>query len=394
MKILVLSFYYTPDLCAGSFRTAALVKSMLKIAPANVKIDVVTTMPNRYESFRQDALEDESENRLQVYRAKLPNHSSGVLDQTIAYFTYVRFVLKTVRDNDYDLVYGTSSRLMTAVLSAFVARKKKTPLYLDIRDIFVDTIGDVFPNRITFFVKPMFSLLERWTIGRASCVNFVSEGFREYFEARYANLNMRFFTNGIDSDFMSLDAKTDGKNSKGQPLNVVYAGNIGEGQGLHLIIPTLAKSLGEKVHFRIIGDGGRKQMLLEQLAAAHCENVTLLPPMPRIDLINEYMAADVLFLHLNDYDAFLKVLPSKLFEYGATGKPIWAGVAGYAGQFITKELSNAAVFQPCDVDGAASAFHTLDPNCNERKEFVSKFSRESIMNQFAKDILGTLKVEI
>ena len=72
----------------------------------------------------------------------------------------------------------------------------------------------------------------------------------------------------------------------------------------------------------------------------------LLQPVKRDELIEIYQSADVLFLHLNDFDAFKKVLPSKIFEYAATGKPIWAGVAGYAAEFITSKIENSAVFFP------------------------------------------------
>ena len=35
---------------------------------------------------------------------------------------------------------------MTAALGAWIARRKRARLYLDIRDIFVDTIGDMLPS--------------------------------------------------------------------------------------------------------------------------------------------------------------------------------------------------------------------------------------------------------
>ena len=53
LKILVLSFYYQPDLSAGSFRTTALVQALSAILPGDAQIDVITTMPNRYISFSE-----------------------------------------------------------------------------------------------------------------------------------------------------------------------------------------------------------------------------------------------------------------------------------------------------------------------------------------------------
>ena len=54
------------------------------------------------------------------------------------------------------------------------------------------------------------------------------------------------------------------------------------------------------------------------------------------ELIKKYQEADILFLHLNNYKAFLKVLPSKIFEYSATHKPICAGVSGHSKEFLKK----------------------------------------------------------
>lgn len=102
------------------------------------------------------------------------------------------------------------------------------------------------------------------------------------------------------------------------------------------------------------------------------------------------MAADVLFLHLNDYAAFRKVLPSKLFEYAAMGKPILAGVAGYPADFIKSEIGNAAVFPPCDVEAAMRAFESLDLRCTHREVFVGKYARRNIMRALATDILRRL----
>ena len=94
----------------------------------------------------------------------------------------------------------------------------------------------------------------------------------------------------------------------------------------------------------------------------------------------------MLFLHLNDYDAFKKVLPSKVFEYAAMGKPIWAGVSGYPAEFIKEEIENAAVFEPCDVDDAVAAFQCLELKNMVRLDFIRKFSRVNIMQAMATDI--------
>jgi hypothetical protein len=391
LKLLVLSFYYQPDLSAGSFRTTALVKALLDKLPADAHIELITTLPNRYSSFSSEAPELEEHPRLTIRRIALPAHKSGMVDQAKAFLVYARHVRNFARGKHYDLVYATSSRLMTATLGAVIARSKKTPLYLDIRDIFVDTIKDVLSGKMVRFIKPILSLLERFTIKSARKVNLVSAGFLPYFKSRYPDQKYSLFTNGIDDEFLNLPI-VNTEDNQDRILDVVYAGNFGEGQGLHNIIPQLAKRLEGKVRFKVIGDGGRLAALKDAINASKCNNVDLLSPVKRDELIGVYQSADILFLHLNDYDAFRKVLPSKLFEYAALGKPIWAGIAGYAAEFVTEHIENASVFAPCDVDAAVESFERLTISTTPRAAFIDRFSRANIMRDMAVDVISTSEV--
>lgn len=389
LKILVLSFYFRPDLSAGSFRTTSFVDSLKEKLPVDGQIEVLTTLPNRYNSFSVEASTEEIFPGISIFRIELPRHQSGMFDQAKAFISFARAVLRKTRGQEYDLVFATSSRLMTAVLGAYVARRSRTPLYLDLRDIFVDTIKDVLPRNLAILTMPIFTLLERWAINSASKVNLVSKGFSEYFLTRYPKQQFSHFTNGIDDEFLSLPIPKSVPRTDGV-VEVLYAGNLGEGQGLHAIIPDLAKKMQGRVRFKIIGDGGRKDALQAALISAGVDNVELLPPMKRAQLIKAYQAADVLFLHLNDYDAFRKVLPSKLFEYGAMGKPIWAGVSGYAAEFVCTELDNAVIFHPCDATEAERVFSQLRLQNGPRDRFVAKFARTKIANDLATDVVGIL----
>lgn len=391
MKILILSFYFEPDLSAGSFRATALVNQLASLMEDGSHIDVVTTLPNRYRTFTVEAARLEQRPKVTINRFALPTHRSGMFDQAKAFLAFARQVLMYVKSREYDLVYATSGRLMSAVMGAWVARKKKALLYLDIRDIFVDTIKDVLPWYLAVIAQPFFSILEKGACQRADTVNLVSQGFSEYFFSRYPGQRLLFFPNGIDDDFVvaAPSGDTYHHESKGQ-VKVLYAGNIGEGQGLHAIIPELAKRMRGRVQFRIIGDGGRRQALHDALVDGGIDNVDLMEPVQRKHLIKAYQDADVLFLHLNDFDAFKKVLPSKLFEYAAMGKPIWAGVSGYAAEFIRSEIDNAVVFHPCDAEGGEQVFTNLKLRVTPRPRFVQKYARASIVKEMARDMLARL----
>lgn len=381
MKILVISFYYTPDLSAGSFRTAALVESLVQRGARG--IDVITTMPNRYHSFETNALQVEQGDIVSIHRVELPGHKNGLVDQVKCFKAFAASALKLAKGQNYDLVFATSSRLMSAWLGAVISRRINAPLYLDIRDIFSDTVKDVFSGWKGKLLFPMISGVERWTLGKAKAINIVSEGFKEYLEERYGKLPLRVFTNGIDEEFLKI--KFDSTSNYDGKTRILYAGNIGEGQGLHHIVAPLAKALGDKVHFTIVGSGGRLTALENSISGL--SNVEVLPPVKRKELIGLYEKADVLFLHLNNYDAFLKVLPSKLFEYAATDKPILAGISGYAADFAKTQIENCEVFPPCDVQAGIDSFDSLKKHQCNRQKFKYKYSRKNIMDKMADDIL-------
>ena len=388
VRILVLSFYYQPDLCAGSFRSTALVDHLSR---HDVQIDLVTTAPNRYSSFKPKAPKFTNEGNVRVHRIPMPAHESGMIDQIMAFREYYRGAMRLVAKNDYDVVFATSSRLFTAFLGARIANRKKLPLYLDIRDIFVDTMTDILSPKISWLAAPVMSLIERYTFSSAKHINLVSKGFSQYFKERYPLASFSFFTNGIDREFLKASPVVGITLTEKDIINVLYAGNIGEGQGLHLILPELAKLLNSRVKFRIIGDGGQRKKLEHAIAELSLNNVELIAPVARDRLIEEYIKADVLFLHLNDYPAFKKVLPSKLFEYAAMGKPIWAGLNGYSAHFVRSEIVGCKVFLPGDIADAIDKFDALELNVEPRVEFNRKFNRDNIMNQMALDILRFTK---
>ena len=389
MKILILSFYDQPDLYAGSFRCTALVQQLRQ--QADCEIEVITTLPNRYASYSAAAPEFEEQGNLRIHRVKLPAHKSGMMDQAKAFTCYYRKAFSLTRDQKYDTVFATSSRLFTAFLGARIASRKKAPLYLDIRDIFVDTMNDVLPQKVALFAKPLLHIIEKYTFNKADRINLVSKGFEDYFNKHYPKADLRWFTNGIDEEFLAMTPTVLTEPVTDWPVRVLCAGNIGEGQGLHTILPALGKKLEERIEFRVIGDGGKKQLLQGELSEQAVTNVCLCDPVGRQQLIKEYQNADVLFLHLNDYPAFKKVLPSKIFEYAAMGKPIWAGVAGYAAQFLKSEVDNVAVFQPSNVQEALDTLTTLVLADRPRVDFNRKYARVTIMKEMAEDIFLFVK---
>jgi len=391
-RIVYLTFYFQPDLCAGSFRNSPLAIELANQAKnKDILIEVYTTLPNRYSTFDVEAPDYEEQNNLKIHRITLPPHKSGMIDQVFSFLKFYREVTRLNYGKKADLVFASSSRLFTAFLGYRIAKKLKIPLYLDIRDIFVDTMNDVFKSKLLKIIAlPALKQIEYRTFNYAKHINLISGGFNDYFN-KFNNCNLSFYTNGIDNEFLQEKNSPLKNELKNECKVIVYAGNIGEGQGLHRIIPQAAKLLGDTFQFLIIGDGGTKKKLQAEIIRLENTNVILKSPVNRSELQQIYSNADYLFLHLNDYPAFRKVLPSKIFELSTFNKTILAGVSGYSAKFIKDEINNSFVFNPCDFKSLVDFLLNYEsPHSIDRSEFVQKFKRTNINNNMASSILSYL----
>ncbi len=384
MKILFLTFNYPPDLGAGSFRSQSLVETLAKNCNSNDRIDVITTFPHRYKHFSQTTYEKVKDQNLIIHRVRLPNYFRNNFRLIINFIYYAFFVIKISRNKKYDIVFTTSSRLLTGFLGACISSMKKTKYYLDLRDIFLDNINEIYPKFIIYLLYPFVSLLERFMMSKATKVNLVSAGFSEYFLEKYPNIEYDYFTNGIDDEF--LEPRKFYSIKKDKRINILYAGNIGKGQGLSKILPKLSAKLGKGVIFRVIGDGGEKSLLINEINKYQSSNIELIEPIERDKLLEYYQTADILFLHLNNVKSFERVLPSKIFEYGAIGKPIFAGLKGYSRSFLSNEIKNSYIFDPCDVDGALNVYKEIKFDIYKNSEFIQKYLRSNISKQMVESI--------
>lgn len=389
--ILYFTFYFEPDLCAGSFRNTSLAEALAREGGSDhVQVTVITTCPNRYASFAQKAPTTEVRDNLKIFRIDLPAHRSGMADQARSFWHYYRGARRLVRDMPADMVFASSSRLFTAFLGRVVAAQKKVPLYLDIRDIFVDTMQDVLQSR--WYHRSLTSalrLVERYTFRHAQQINLISGGFKPYFTS-WQGPKYSEYSNGIDDIFLNAPSE-DLLSKPGTPRTILYAGNFGQGQGLHRIIPGVAAKLGSQYRLVCIGDGGAKSLLEDAVREADVTNVHILDPVSRQELMNAYRDADMLFIHLNDFPAFRKVLPSKIFELATFPKPLIAGVSGYAADFMRREVPGSYVFPPCDAEAMVEAIHRAEREpVPDRNNFLARYRRDTINQEMARSILAWL----
>ena len=393
MKIAFFTFYYPPDLGAGSFRASTLVQALSKRLGKNSELHIITTHPNRYKDYRVKSKDIETVGNIIIHRINVPGHHSGMLQQVRTFSVYALRAYKLCKNLNPSFLIGTTGRLMTGLLTGVSAHQLGCKYFIDLRDIFSETISDLFSRKsklLGSISKSIFFFLEVWLFKKASGVNVVSEGFPKYYKDKGIDTsNWSFFPNGVDKEFVGLSSlETD---QPGNVKTILYAGNIGSGQGLETILPHVAKLIGDRYRFLIVGDGSTSLLLRKVIKSENVNNIDILPPVERNKLIENYRFADILFLHLNDLPAFRRVLPSKIFEYTALGKPILAGLSGYSAQFMADNVPSATLFNPGDVDDCVNAIKKIEDLNVDSKDidiFIEKYSREKIMNRMAKHILA------
>lgn len=389
MKILILSFYYPPDIGPGPVRVRSIVDALQKSnnPSRKVEIEILTTFPNRYASFRKEAERVERHENVTIRRIATPPHKNGFFDQCLTFSFYFFAVLTISFFKKPDVVFVTSSRLMSCFLGAVIAKVKSAKLYLDIRDIFPEAIFPVLKKKRLLVVYPLLKMIERFCFSSATTINVVSEGFVDHVKEIVPNITPTVYTNGIDREFCEFNFQ---KVRSAGYKKILYVGNIGDGQALHKILPDVAHMLGDTVFFKVIGDGSRKKELIEKIKILGITNIELIEPVSRNKLFAFYKEADLLFCHLNNFQVFNTVLPSKIFEYAATGKPFLAGVSGYASSFLEKNVQGVEIFTPLDIGGMVGALKNVKsvPKHLDRVAFCNKFSREKISLEIAKEILS------
>jgi hypothetical protein len=398
MNILILSYFFTPDFSAGSFRTQALINSISKKKPIS-NIYIFTSMPNRYSDAQKFSLKNFEEldvdgKKIKIFRSKSIQHKNSFFLQIISFsiFVFSSIWWSFKFRNKIDYIYATSSRFGTAFLGFVLGKALKVKVNLDIRDIFSDSLMVLSKNN--FFLKMIANIIRRienYVFKNTDSITFVSEGFYDNLSINKKR-NILYVPNGIDEIFTKFFNQNFRYNNHRKPLKIMYAGNTGYAQGLHLIVPKLAKYYDKKLQFQIVGSGNAIIHIKKVIDQMKINNIQFIEPVQRKELINFYKNSNILFLTLTDDKAFEKVLPSKIFEYSAFDIPILAGVSGNAKKFILKEVDNSFVFSPNNFDEARYQIDLILNNYTNirRDSFINKFNRKRLMNNLSNFLIENI----
>ena len=109
---------------------------------------------------------------------------------------------------------------------------------------------------------------------------------------------------------------------------VAFIGTIGMAHGLEIILKSAKKINHQSIKFLIIGDGAKKNYLIQKSKEHNLKNVIFISNLSWQEIVNINQIIDIHLIHLINSSDFRKVIPSKIFESMALKKPIIMGVDG------------------------------------------------------------------
>ncbi|MFB6262400.1 MAG: glycosyltransferase family 4 protein [Bradymonadaceae bacterium] len=403
MHIALVSQYYPPEMGAAAARTREHARHW---ADAGHDVTVVTGFPDYPDGvipdeYRGDLLRWETDEGVDVLRTWLyAARNAGFARRLLNYgsFTVSAALVGSAALDPPDVVVATSPQLLVGLSGAALSLRFDSPFVLDIRDLWPKSAVDLgalehpIPIQIAETIE---SNLYRF----ADDVVIVSESFRDHVRERgVPDDRVHFVPNGIDPDFLEEREDVDVRSSYGfgDRFVVGYIGTHGMSQGLSTVLEA-ADRLRQRsdlsdVQFMFVGDGAEKPDLVEEAEERGLDQVEFVPIQPREAIPSFYEACDVCLVPLRDRPVFKTVLPSKMFEIMALGRPMVVAVGGEAERVVSE--GEAGVCIPPESPGAmADAIEALHDDPERRKNLAER-AEAYVWEHFSRPVLADRYLEI
>lgn len=398
MRILFLTHYFPPEVNAPANRTFEHCREWVK---AGHEVHVITCVPSHpkgkpFKGYQPGWYQQEDMEGIHVHRVwTILSPNRGVVRRALNYLSFIPTgVWRAMRLGEADILVATSPQFFCAVAGWLAASLKGIPWVFELRDLWPESIHAVGAMRASLPLR-LLERLELRLYRSARGVVCVTRSFIENLSGRGIDASkLVFIPNGI---LPGKPCDIDGKavlDEVGIPRdNIVasYVGTVGMAHGLGTLLEA-AKHLKEtepRVHILIIGDGAELPELMDRAKKEGLTNVTFTGLMRHDKAAACLAASDIALVLLKKLPLFLTVLPSKMFEAMAAGKPVILGVGGEAKSVLERSGGGLAV-EPEDGQALADALAALarDPGTRAAlgargRTFVElEFNREIWARQY------------
>jgi glycosyltransferase involved in cell wall biosynthesis len=388
MRILFICQYFAPDITAAAFRMSDFARLL---AAAGDEVRVITSYPHKVPVA---AVDDSPFQALgiDVLRCRVREVSrTGARAYLRHYLSFVSGSmhrgLEIWREGwRPDVIYVSSPPLFVGISGRFLAVLFRRPMVFEVRDIWPDAAVSAGQLRAGSRAFRWGQRLERYLYRKANHITCVAEPMRDYL-ARWTKAPVTVVYNGVSIGRLPSGTEARCPSSDGRRV-LLYAGNLGHVQQLDLLVRGIAQ-LSERPElagwqFHLLGAGAQMEnlrALARELNVA--DRVQFLPAVERDAAARMMHQADLLYLHLMHDDTMARTIPSKLFDYLLSARPILAGLSGEGVKILMSTGANV-VFPPGDVEGlkqgllqSIGRWAELDAAAPRNRELVlQRFTRE------------------
>lgn len=334
MKILVFSQYFYPE----NFRINTLCRELVR---RGHQVTVVTGYPQYpigriYEGYGFDIPYETQWNGVRICRVKVHPRGSnllGMLRNTVDYVVEANKWVKACRET-FDAVYVFEVSPVTVGLPA-VAYKKKfgVPMFFNLQDLWPENVEEVLGIRF----PPLTWLINRIVDQIYNASNKIlctSNGFADNLRRRGVPEEKIVFWPQfcLDPDLTQAEKP---EIYTEDTFNIVFAGNLGDAQGLDLMVEAARELKGSGIRWYLVGDGRARARLEQKVKdCGVSEEVVFVGRVSETEADRYVHFADCAYLSFKDNKIFNMTLPAKLQTYLACGTPILAAAGGESARLV------------------------------------------------------------
>ncbi|HTI14701.1 MAG TPA: glycosyltransferase family 4 protein [Dictyobacter sp.] len=392
--IVFISPYYVPEKAAAAVCVSENAK---RLAQKGHQVTVLTTFPNyptgiifpeyRKKNFTQEIIDQVRVIRIWSYATA----NEGILLRLLSHLSFALLApaFGAAKVGHPDCIIVQSPPLFDAIAVRLLAWWKKCP--------FIFMVSDLWPEsaiQLGMLKNPILIALAEWlewsTYQRAQLVWAVTEEMKTTLLQRgLAPEQVCLLTNGVDTvKFHPMDQQ-DARLALGwsDHFIVLYAGTHGLSHGLMTVLEAAELLLAHtNIHFVLMGDGAEKEQLVVQARQRNISNVTFIDPLPHDMVPIAIAASDVCLAHTRRIAIFRGMLPIKMYEAMACGKPLILALNGEAQRVAVKEAQAALHVEPEHAGALARSVLILYSQPELRRE-LGLHGRSYVLSHYAYDLL-------
>ncbi len=330
--ILVISQYFYPE----EFRINDICKEWVK---QGNKVSVVTGIPNYpfgkfYEGYGINKKNIETYEGIDIVRLPIIPRGKNAIMLILNYLSFVvsGFFWQLFSKQKPDSVFIFEVSPMTQALpGVWFAKKHKIACSIYVQDLWPENVEIITGITNKFIINSIGKMVD-YIYKNCNNIFVTSNSFAKAISERGVKEEKIHYLPQYAEDFYKPKDATSMPEINSDLFNIVFAGNIGEAQGLDILLDVceLLKSNNiDDLVFNIIGDGRYKNEFINKIKSLKYDNYfNFIDKKPATEIPDYMSCCDAGFISLAENKIFEKTIPAKLQSYLACGTIIVSSANG------------------------------------------------------------------